>query len=416
MFNKISTEFLRYNLLRLPQLVFEVTDACNLRCKYCGYAELYGGYDKRENLYFPFERAKILIDYLYGLWRENGIKETCSPITISFYGGEPLLNVPFIKRVIDYLEQLPPVGKRFYYGMTSNAMLLDKYMDFLAEKEVRLLISLDGDKEGQGYRVDAAGHNSFDRVFSNINLLREKYPTYFETNVRFNAVLHKKNNVEGIYRFIKDTFGKAPIISPLNNSGIRPDKREEFNRTYRNYRESLEQATNCEGLKRELFIDNPETSRLLDYLYYHSGNVFFSYNHLLAKDDEVSHFATGTCTPFSKKMFVTVKGRILQCERINHEFALGQVTDSGVELDLEQAARQHNDYVEKYIRQCAHCGNRTACMQCVYQIDDIHEVNTYCRSFCSEAQRKERNRQSLAYLSRHPELYKRLLNEVVIRG
>ena len=135
MFNKISTEFLRYNLLRLPQLVFEVTDACNLRCKYCGYAELYGGYDKRENLYFPFERAKILIDYLYGLWRENGIKETCSPITISFYGGEPLLNVPFIKRVIDYLEQLPPVGKRFYYGMTSNAMLLDKYMDFLAEKE-----------------------------------------------------------------------------------------------------------------------------------------------------------------------------------------------------------------------------------------------------------------------------------------
>lgn len=36
------------NLINLKQLVFEVTDACNLRCKYCGYADLYEGYDKRE--------------------------------------------------------------------------------------------------------------------------------------------------------------------------------------------------------------------------------------------------------------------------------------------------------------------------------------------------------------------------------
>jgi len=37
---------IRYNLINLKQLVFEVTDACNLRCKYCGYAEFYGGGDK----------------------------------------------------------------------------------------------------------------------------------------------------------------------------------------------------------------------------------------------------------------------------------------------------------------------------------------------------------------------------------
>lgn len=397
-------------------MIFEVTDACNLRCKYCGYSELYEGYDERENLYFPFERAKILIDYLYEIWEKDEIKETTLPITISFYGGEPLLNVPFIKNVIDYLEHLSPIGRKFYYGMTSNAMLLDRYMDFLAEKEVHLLISLDGDKEAQGYRVNAAGHNSFDRVFANINLLREKYPGYFDKFVQFNAVLHNKNSVEGTFRFIKDTFGKAPTISPLNNSGVRPDKIEEYKKTYRNYKESLAQAQNCEGLKSELFIDNPETNQLLDYLYYYSGNVFFNYNHLFATNKKVPHFQTGTCIPFSKKMFVTVKGRILQCERINHEFALGQVTDNGVELDLEQAARQYNGYVQKYTRQCRHCGNRRACMQCVYQIDDIHEVDTKCLSFCTEAQRKEYNRQSLEYLSRHPELYKRLLNDVVIRG
>ena len=37
---KVSADNIRYNLNHLFQLVFEVTDMCNLRCKYCGYADL----------------------------------------------------------------------------------------------------------------------------------------------------------------------------------------------------------------------------------------------------------------------------------------------------------------------------------------------------------------------------------------
>ena len=413
---EVNAKNIELNLAHLPQLVFEVTDACNLRCKYCAYADLYEGYDKRENLKMSVHCAKLIIDHLAAYWDNYVVDDYVEPLNIGFYGGEPLLNVPFIQKIMDYVEGLHLKNKRIYYSMTSNAMLLDKYMDFLAEKEVRLLISLDGDKEGQSYRVDALGQNSFDRVFRNVNLLREKQPRYFDKFVKFNAVLHNRNSVEGIYTFFKNTLGKDIFISPLNTSGIRPDKVDEFNRTYRNYSESVAQAENCEKLREELFIKNPETSSLMNYLYYFSDNHFFSYNDLLRKRDRQLQFVTGTCIPFSKKLFVTVKGRILQCERINHEFALGRVTDTGVELDLEQVARQHNSYVQKYARQCEHCGNRTACMQCVYQIDDIHEAGTRCPSFCTEARRRELNRQSLAYLSRHPELYKQLLYNVVIRG
>lgn len=411
--NRLDIE---YSLINLPQLIFEVTDACNLRCKYCGYADLYEGYDKRENLKFPFIRAKMVIDYLHELWNKNCVEDAVSPFTISFYGGEPLLNVPFIRQVIGYVESLSPVGKKFHYNMTTNAMLLDKYMDFLVEKEFHLLISLDGDEEGHSYRVDACGKNSFKRVLKNIKLLQEKYPEYFEQYVMFNAVLHSKNSVERTFHFIKDTFGKAPSIAPLNNSGIRPDKIEEFNRTYRNYHESINQATNCESLKAEMFIKAPETNSVLKYLYYQSGNIFFNYNRLLLNNKRVKYLPTGTCTPFSKKMFITVKGRILQCEKINHEFALGQVTDNRVEMDFEAIAKQYNDYVFRYAKQCEKCGNRTSCIQCVYQIDDIHNPNTYCRGCCTETQKEKQNEQSLRYLSEHPELFKRLLNEVVIRG
>lgn len=117
---------------------------------------------------------------------------------------------------------------------------------------------MDGDKEGQGYRVDAAGNNSFDRVMANINLLRSAYPEYFKKHVMFNSVLHNKNDVETIFNFIKTTFGKEPSISPLNTSGIRKDKVEEFNNTYKSFDESIEQAGNCEVLKTRCLLKIPK--------------------------------------------------------------------------------------------------------------------------------------------------------------
>ena len=36
----ITADHIKYNLIHLHHLIFEVTDACNLRCKYCGYADL----------------------------------------------------------------------------------------------------------------------------------------------------------------------------------------------------------------------------------------------------------------------------------------------------------------------------------------------------------------------------------------
>lgn len=91
-----------HNLSILPQLVFEVTDACNLRCKYCGYGNIYEGYDKRENLNFPLYRAKTIIDFLHSLWKNKYCIGVTQVMSIGFYGGEPLLNITLIKDIIQF--------------------------------------------------------------------------------------------------------------------------------------------------------------------------------------------------------------------------------------------------------------------------------------------------------------------------
>nr|WP_222704539.1 4Fe-4S cluster-binding domain-containing protein [Parabacteroides bouchesdurhonensis] len=47
-------------------------------------------------------------------------------VMISFYGGEPLLNISFIKKVVEYIEKLHICA--FKFSMTTNSILLDKYI------------------------------------------------------------------------------------------------------------------------------------------------------------------------------------------------------------------------------------------------------------------------------------------------
>ena len=55
-------------LANTPQITFEVTDACNLRCEYCAYGKLYADYDKREDKMLSVEAAKSFFYCIAGLW------------------------------------------------------------------------------------------------------------------------------------------------------------------------------------------------------------------------------------------------------------------------------------------------------------------------------------------------------------
>ena len=410
---KITSENVRYYLKNLPQLVFEVTDRCNLNCKYCACSELYRKCDSRGSMNISFSKAKLVIDYLYELWKDEFTDGCNRELIISFYGGEPLINVPLIKQVIEYVEGLEKIGLTYTYSMTTNAMLLNRHMDYLVEKDFRLLISLDGDEYAQSYRVDYSEKNSFNRVFHNIKLLQEKYPDYFKSNINFNSVLHNRNSVESIYKFIRSEFDKIPLISPLRVVGICKEKKDEYIKMYRNPVESYYRSSNCESIEFETFKRAPRVERLINYILHQSGNNFQTYNELYFSKDKFL-LSTGTCLPFTKKMFVTVRGKILPCERINHQFSIGQVYDDRIELNEEYVANRYNYFESKCVKQCASCSCNRFCPQCMYLLDDICKDDMYCLNFRTNEELSKRNEDIFKFLQEHPHYYRKILEEVKI--
>lgn len=412
----LTSEDVKTCFTNAPQITFEITDACNLKCEYCGYGKFYADYDERKNQVLPIKYAENLIDYLSECWQSPINKSINANLYVSFYGGEPLLNMKFIKHIRDYLEKLKSPFRSFKYSMTTNALLLDKYMDYLVEKEFNLLISLDGNKHNTSYRVDSQGKSAYERIVNNVDKLRAKYPSFFQSNVNFNAVLHNRNSVEEIYYYFKSKYDKIPSIGDLNNVGIRKDKMEEFQKTYKNSTESLLNSENYTEIEKDMFLGAPTYNTATMFLLQNSNFSYHNYNELLyGKEKLYQYLPSGTCTPFSRKIYVTVNGKLLPCERIGHQFALGKLDDGKIEIDFEAIAKRYNKYYNKINNLCRKCHLKKSCTQCIFNLPSVDNKNIRCHGFMNEKTYKIYENNQLLFFKSHPEAYAKIMNEVNIK-
>lgn len=410
---KYDSDRIKMNLANLRQLLIEVTDACNLQCKYCGYGDLYANYDKRESKKQQFNDVKLLIDSLAELW--NSIYNTSynKNVTIGFYGGEPLLNMRLIRDSIEYLESLPEMAVSFSYNMTTNAFLLDKYMDFLVEKNFSLLLSLDGNEFNSSYRVDKSGKESFHKVYTNINQLRSIYPDFFETNVNFNAVLHNRNSVEDVFSFIKHEFGKIPRVAELNTNGLSENGEKEMKEMFNNRFESFYLASDVFKSQIDIQLEDSASTLFHAFARDFSGNYFDSYNDLFDSSDHLCYIPTGTCRPFERKLFLTVNGKILPCEKIGQNHVLGFIKDGVLKLDYDEVGEYYQCLYDKIINSCKSCFLQKACGQCMFLLEE-KDGKLFCPNYMGKNRASEFFSQYLSYAEDHPHLYETLMKNTAI--
>lgn len=397
-------------LSNIRQIVFEVTDACNLRCKYCTYGEFYDDYDKRENNYIDIEKSKILIDFIVEKLHTAANTSQQKELTISFYGGEPLLNSDFIREIVHYTQSKQDDRVKVKYAMTTNGVYLKKHIDFLVRYNFNLLVSLDGSETNDAHRIFYNQKPSFSIVHENLIYTRNRYPDFFDKNIMFNAVLHNLNNESEVFHYFYQEFGKIPMFSDVNDMGVREDKKEAFNNMAKPKENKPGDASNTD-MKRILDLNSGENKSLQHFIFHYSGNIYRNYNELLLKKKEIRYIPTATCYPFSKKIFMTVNNKIFPCERIGHQYSLGIVTEKGVEIDCDEVARKYNGYYDSLRKQCATCYQGGHCIQCIYIIKNL-ETKPVCQGYMNRQSFENYLQNRIIQLSQHPELYKRIMEEV----
>lgn len=411
---EMSSDIVFQQLANIRQIVIEVTESCNLQCKYCGYGELYDNNEYRRGKNQLFSSVKVLIDYFAKIWKSQENRSFNNIVFISFYGGEPLLNMKLIKQTINYLESLDLPSIIFRYNMTTNAVLLNKFADFLEEKKVHLLISLDGNRENNSYRLTKNKNNSFDCIFNNLKNVKNKHSEYFNEYVNFNSVLHDRNSVNEIIEFINTEFGKTPKISELTTASLSENKQAEFNNLFNskcdnsNTLIAVADDQDVENLlgNVDVSIFNFFIDSFVDNTYNNVYDLFFS------SESDLSYFPTGTCLPFQKKLFLTVSNKIYPCEKIGLNKPLGCIINNKVEIDFNYITSLYSAYYSKIADKCERCLTWNNCGQCVFLLNES-DKDLFCNNFCNKTNVSKYLSRNLTTAEVHPFLYKKLFKELI---
>ncbi|MCK9450864.1 MAG: radical SAM peptide maturase [Bacteroidales bacterium] len=353
---RLKPSDINYELSNLRALVFEITERCNLQCKYCFYGDNYHTHDSRNNLDLSIANAKAVIEYLIPKWLSKVNSNLEKEIFIGFFGGEPLLNFPFIEELVSYIEELSKnTPLNFRFNMTTNGVLLNQHIEFIAKNNFALTISLDGDSFANSYRLFPNNKESFKVVFKNIHLVKRNYPSFFEQNVLFNAVLHDRNDFISIQEFIWREFKKSIAGTEVNPLLVG----KKFNYDGHNYDLNKSEHKKC-------FLSSGESLSYNMFLRNYTNNHFSTIDDLFNYNTKGNFLPTGTCNPFSKRMFVTAKGKILPCEAIAHEYSLGNVQNGKVFLDYEKIVMMYNNHFEKLKGKCNNCYRVNLCKECLF--------------------------------------------------
>lgn len=181
------------------KLRLNVTLSCNMKCSYC-YVKT------KENDMMSWDTAKKAIDIFFELQRKHG-HTFC---IIRFFGGEPLLNWPVIKRSLDYIKTIKNRIKVGYVLNTNGTIFSKQIAEKLRLNDVCLAISLDGEeKEHNSFRKLKSGKESYQKIVSNTEkYLKQGCSPGIETTVGDHNIFRLKGLVD-LLATLSDKYKKS---------------------------------------------------------------------------------------------------------------------------------------------------------------------------------------------------------------
>ena len=196
----------------LSIMIKPASSLCNLRCKYCFYCDVAAHRDVFSLGVMNEATAERLIKSAFEF------ADGCS-VAFAFQGGEPLIaGIDYFRCFVALAEKYNTKKSEIYYSIQTNGTLVDdEWARFFTENKFLVGLSLDGDYEGNKFRVDADGQNSYYKITKAAKLF-EKHGVEF--NILTVLTGYCAENAERIYKhFRKEGFHYLQFIPCLRPMG-----------------------------------------------------------------------------------------------------------------------------------------------------------------------------------------------------
>ena len=197
----------------LSIMIKPASSLCNLRCKYCFYCDVVSQREVSSFGVMKEDTAENLI--------KNALKfaDGCS-VAFAFQGGEPLIaGMEYFKLFTEKVKELNTKNSEIFYSIQTNGTLVtDEWARFFYENKFLVGLSLDGDYEGNKFRVDERNQNSYYKI----TRAAEKFRKH---KVEFNILIvltgYCAENAERIYKHFRSNGFRylqfIPCLRPMGD-------------------------------------------------------------------------------------------------------------------------------------------------------------------------------------------------------
>jgi len=197
-----------------------LTEKCNLACTYCYLKNLDIARDIDKKTGFD------IIHFLLSQAEEH--------LSISFFGGEPLLKFDLMKKIISYTKKkVEEKGIKITFSINTNGILIDREkIEYLRKNRIGIVLSIDGLPESHDKRrITREGDGSF-------NLLKNIIPILLEdprqVHIRMTVLPDTVSKMYRGVRFIHDMgFRSVAVAMERTAPGWTADKRKIFTEEYK---------------------------------------------------------------------------------------------------------------------------------------------------------------------------------------
>lgn len=311
---------------------------CNLRCKYCFYADVANLREVKSFGLMTAEISEQILDHVFaGLAAGDRVN-------FVFQGGEPTMaGLGYFRHFVEQAEMRNlKRNVKISYALQTNGMALDEeWCGFLKQHRFLVGLSLDGMASSHdACRVDEKGKGTYKRVVASKRLLEHNGVPY---NILMTLTSSLARHPQQVWRFLKDQKIQyvqfTPCLAPM---GVEP-ARDSYALTPRRFADFYKSIF-------RLWLEDWKSGN------YISVKLIDDLVHLLADGSVSACGLTGYCSP---QMVVEADGGVYPCDfYMLDSYKAGNLSLQSMQEIYEAAA------MEEFRRQ----PRRTAlCMECRFQ-------------------------------------------------